>query len=123
VFASSPSIYFAGAGGILARRFVVIAASIPLLIIALISGDYLHLLTLYPYYRHKIAESSERPVRFPWGDAAVMATDGMHLRILIHDESGTTRAAVGTEIHGPEGFWVSTDHLLWNFFLEEAYTR
>ncbi len=83
----------------------------------------MHLLTLYPYYRQKIAESPEGPVRFPWGDAAAWVTDGIHLRILIHDESGTTRAAVGIESPGPDGLWVSTHHLLGNFFIEEVYSR
>lgn len=83
----------------------------------------MHLLILYPDYRHVIAKGAGGPVRFPWGDATVWVTDGALLRVLIHDDSGATKATVGIERPGPDGLWVNTYHLVGSFFIEETYSR
>jgi hypothetical protein len=105
----------------LGRRSIVIATSAPLVGFAFLSGDYLHLFALYPYYMPKIAAAPEEVVRFAWGDDAVTVLDGIQLRVLVHDGSGMTKAAVGVERPGPEGLEglrVNTSHLIGDFFLE-----
>ncbi len=84
----------------------LIAASVPLTGACLRwSGDYLHLLVMYPYYYNVISANEGCPTRFPWGDDALFATDGCHIRTLVYDASGTT-------MHS------ETEHLIGNFFLE-----
>jgi hypothetical protein len=106
-------------------RVLLLAASIPLVGIGFRSGDYVHLVALYPYYLYRIEQTPKRPVAFEWGDAAVTVVDGLHLRTLLYDDSGETRAQVGVGRRHPEeeGLWIETSHFVGNFFLQETFNR
>jgi hypothetical protein len=89
-----------------------------------LSGDFVHLLLLYPYYLSKIHQDGEianEPVRFAWGDDAVSVLDGARLRVLIYDTSGEIASAMG-QIKREDGLIVSTRHLIGNFYIENADT-
>jgi hypothetical protein len=58
-------------------RVLVAAASAPVVAIGILSGYYIHLFTLYPYYLYRIEHTQGRPVAFDWGDGAVTVLDGM----------------------------------------------
>jgi hypothetical protein len=104
---------------------LVLACAAPIsLAVLVLSGDYVHLLMLYPYYLSKIHQSSETakaPVRFAWGDDAVSVLDGIRLRILIYDPSDETASAIG-QIKRQEGLVISTWRLAGDFYIQEANT-
>lgn len=98
-----------------AKRLMLLMIGIPLALIGAESGDYLHLAILYPSYRAEIAQASERPVKFPWGDQAAFVGDGLQFRTLVYDDTGNTaRAAPRVE----EGICVTDNRLIGNFFIE-----
>ena len=98
---------------------IALAASVPLACVGLKSGDYLHLFMLYPYYRTVINGTVERPVRFYWGDEALMIPDGFQLRTLIYDDSGGTERELNTA-RREDGLSFETTHFLGNFFMEHG---
>jgi hypothetical protein len=103
-------------------RFLVIAASVPLSVAGLASEDYIHLALSYPYYVYKIEQTSLRPVRFYWGDSALLAIDDSRNYTLIYDDSGEVEATLGErQVDG--GLWVTTTRLAGHFFLQVAYLR
>ena len=102
---------------------ISLAASVPLAFVGLKSGDYLHLFMLYPYYQSVIDKTSERPVRFYWGDDALVIPDGFQLRTLVYDDSGRTEKELNKELNmerRKEGLSSETARLLGNFFMEHA---
>jgi hypothetical protein len=106
-------------------RLAVLLTAVPLVCIGLRSGDYVHLLALYPHYREMIAANPNgrsEPVKFPWGDDAVSVLDGMQARILVYDTGPTTRAQVDHDLPWEEGLRVYTRHLLGNFYLQLVHT-
>jgi hypothetical protein len=59
---------------LLGGRMTSCAVSLLLIIPSWLSGDYIHLITMYPHYRYVIlqhAGAKAEPLRFPWGDSAV----------------------------------------------------
>ncbi len=102
------------------RRLVLLAISIPLAFVGFQSGDWVHLATSYPYYLYRIGKTSERPVRFYWGDTAVTVFDANRVRTLLYDDSGRTKAAVGVDRQDPSGLRIGTTHMTGNFFMELA---
>jgi hypothetical protein len=108
---------------LLGIRLILLVMSVPLVVIGVISGDYIHLFMMYPYYRHVIDHSPNGPIRFAWGDSAVSALDGLQLRILIYDRTGETRQKINIETQNSEGIFQETDHFLGNFFIEHIYTH
>lgn len=91
-------------------------SSFPLIFVGMVSGDYVHLALMYPYYaveirRHPDWQSKE--VRFDWGDEAVTALDGLRARVLIYDASG--KVVVGDR-YDPN-FRLNIQHLIGNFYL------
>jgi hypothetical protein len=102
-------------------RLVAIIAVLPLTFLAARSGDYFHLALLYPRYRQQIAATPNRPVRFDWGDQAVTVLDGMQQRTLVYDESGRTPASFAHR--DSNGFFITTRHLIGNFFLEDTASQ
>ena len=106
-----------------ALRAVSLAASLSLAFVTLGSGDYLHLLIAYPYYRSVINNTAGRPIRFYWGDDALIIPDGFQLRTLVYDDSGKTEKELNKELdteRRKDGFSSETTRLLGNFFMEHA---
>jgi len=96
-----------------AQRLILLAVAVPLTVLGARSGDYLHFVAAYPYYRYKIAQTGERPVAFPWGDQAVSVVDGVQFRILLYDDRGKVNLVDhGDPDDGGTGFWVITRHLI-----------
>jgi hypothetical protein len=100
------------------ERLILLIIAFPLIFLGLRSGDYVHLAVLYPYYREKIAQTSERPVRFPWGDAAVTVLDGIQYRTMLYDDTGKTGEMNDVEQHRAEGLVVIDHRLTGSFFIE-----
>jgi hypothetical protein len=97
--------------------------AVPLIVLGALSGDYVHLAMLYPYYVAKVHEHSDwqtKEVRFAWGDDAITVLDGPQLRVLVYDASGKT--VVGDR-PDPEtgGLRVDAQHLVGSFYLILAY--
>jgi hypothetical protein len=73
---------------------------------------------------YRIDQTPERPIKFAWGDAAATVLDGIDLRVLLYDDTGTTRAMVGIHSQDSETeLWIDTQHLIGNFFLQDIHTR
>jgi hypothetical protein len=101
---------------------LAIAVSVPLSVATARLGPYVHLALSYPYYLYEIERTSERPVRFYWGDASVWAIDGGTIYTLVYDDSGKTESALGDKpVEGQ--LWIATTRLAGNFFLEVASMR
>lgn len=95
----------------------------PLAFIGLKSGDYVHLFMLSPYYLSAISKNTERPVRFYWGDEALMIWDGFQLRTLVYDGRGKSTEELSKELdteRRKEGLSSETTRLFGNFFVEHA---
>jgi len=103
-----------------ARRVALVAIAVPISILGIRSGDYLHVVVAYPYYRLKIAQTAERPVRFPWGDQAVTVADGLQFRALLYDDRGEMNLIDHRVGDGNGVFWVSTRRLMGQFFIQEV---
>jgi len=104
-------------------RFLILIFILPLIFIGVKSGDYIHLLIMYPHYLQTIAGYSngqDVPVRIYWGDASVFVLDGFRGRTLIYDSKGTTAKLVGSVWEDSNGFKNYTRHLVGRFYLEET---
>jgi hypothetical protein len=106
----------------MALRFFQAALSLPLLVVGLVSGDYVHIAIMYPYYIAVIRAHPGKPVSFPWGDQAVFVTDGLQFRTLIYDPDLPSKRIVGIEQRNPvsELRFVTT-HVIGKFFLEQTF--
>ncbi len=102
-------------------RIGIVAVSLPIALAGFVRRDLLHLLVMYPYYRSVIAGTPQRPVRFVWGDTALFVMDGLDMRTLVFDDTGTTRRLAGADRDGPDGLYVTDDRLLGNFYLEHLH--
>jgi hypothetical protein len=94
--------------------------SLPLIFVGVLSGDYIHLAVMYPYYVVKIHSQPDwrtKEVRFDWGDEAVTVLDGLRARVLIYDASGKTVVGDRPDL-GSAGIRVNMQHLIGNFYLE-----
>ena len=98
--------------------------SLPLVFLGILSGDYIHLAVMYPYYAVKIRSAPDwqsKEVQFYWGDDAVSVLDGVQMRVLIYDASG--KIAVGDRPDRSNGGIKSNiQHLIGNFYLEHQYS-
>jgi hypothetical protein len=86
----------------------------------LLSGDYVHLAVMYPYYVVKIRSHPDwqsKEVRFDWGDDAVTALDGLLLKVLVYDASGKIVVGDRPDLGGGE-VTVNIQHFIGNFYLE-----
>jgi hypothetical protein len=97
---------------------------VPLVLLARLSGDYVHFAVMFPYYYLTIATNSYHSARFPWGDRAMGVMDGMQLRTLVYDVSGETEQRLGqlTPDAGTYGGPVCTVRFIGGFFLEYEYS-
>jgi hypothetical protein len=96
----------------------------PLVFVGILSGDYVHLALMYPYYALQLRQDPDwqsKEARFGWGDEAVTVLDGVRLRTLVYDASGKT---VGDR-PDPEvgGLRLNIQHLIGNFYLELRYSE
>jgi|ERR1700733_4859122 hypothetical protein len=92
--------------------------SLPLIVLGVLSGDYVHLAVMYPYYAVKIRSHPDwQEVRFDWGDDAVTALDGLLARVLIYDASGKIVVGDRPDLGGGE-VRVNIQHFIGNFYLE-----
>jgi hypothetical protein len=94
--------------------------SLPLIFLGILSGDYIHLAVMYPYYAVKIRSHPDwqsKEVRFDWGDEAVTALDGIRARVLIYDASGKTVVGDRPDLSS-DGIRVNVQHFTGNFYLE-----
>jgi hypothetical protein len=108
---------------ILAGRFFVFIVSIPIIYAGFACGDYIHLVTFYPFYWQRIDGKAVGPVRFPWGDEAVSVLDGLQFHTLVYDGSGSTKVGFGADSKYFEALRTSTRHLIGNFYIEEVRSR
>ena len=99
------------------KSLIVLIAILPCIAI----GDYIHLVVFYPYYLWVIGSRSE-PVRFSWGDSAIVVTDGLRLHVLVYDPTGASEKNVGVERQF-ERLYTSTQHLIGPFFVEHTYSN
>jgi hypothetical protein len=93
--------------------------SLPLTILGSVSGDYIHLAAMYPYYVVKIRDHPDwqtKEVRFYWGDEAVSVLDGIRARVLIYDASGKVVVGDRPDTDGT-GLRVNIQHFIGNFYL------
>ena len=104
-------------------RLAVVAVSVPVALAGPACGDWLHLLVMYPYYRSVIARQPQRPVRFPWGDRALTVVDGLDMRTLVYDDTGSTRRLAGLERRTSDGLFVTDRPFVGNFTIEQLYNR
>lgn len=83
----------------------------------LTTGDYIHLALYYPYYANEIRSrvDGKGPMRFEWGDDAIMVTDGIRLRTLVYDESDEM---LGRANDRNEGLVLHTRRLFGHFYLQ-----
>jgi hypothetical protein len=94
--------------------------SLPLIALGVFSGDYVHLVAMYPYYSfkiHSLPDWQSKEVRFDWGDDAVTALDGLLGRVLIYDASGKAVVGDQPDLGGGE-VKVTRRRLIGNFYLE-----
>jgi hypothetical protein len=97
--------------------------SIPLIGLSVFAGDYIHLAVFYPYYMFEIHQHSDwqsKAIRFPWGDNAVLVTDGLQFRTLIYDASGKT--VIEDRLDPNIGVRVNVRQLAGNFYMELMYS-
>jgi hypothetical protein len=99
--------------------------ALPLVFVGILSGDYVHLALMYPYYAVQIRQYPDwqaKETRFSWGDEAVTVLDGIRLRTLVYDASGKT--VVGDR-PDPKvgGLRLNTRRLIGNFYLELDYSE
>ena len=101
-----------------------VAVACPLAILGALSGDYIHLIALYPKYHSIVSndpDGQSKAIRFPWGDAAIGVLDGIQLRTLIYDATSLTQDRAGKIWRDQETrLIIYTRHLLGNFFIEDA---
>lgn len=102
---------------ILVEQITLLIVVLPIIVTGPLLADYIHLAILYPYYSHKIAQTSERPVTFVWGDQALTVLDGLQMRTLLYDETGAT-SATSNEKRNDEGLCTFRQHLIRNFFIQ-----
>lgn len=102
-----------------------LVCALPLIILGAISGDYIHLGVMYPYYAVKISHQPDwrsKEVRFGWGDEAVTVLEGTRTRVLIYDASGNT--AVGDRPDPDvDGLRINIRHFIGNFYLALYYSE
>lgn len=96
---------------------VRLAAFVPVVLVGLFSGDYVHLVLLYPHYRAVIAQHPGEVVRFPWGDAAATVLDGIQLIFLVYDPTDGGQRA-DQPIPGDELRTARRKHLIGRFYVE-----
>jgi hypothetical protein len=98
--------------------------ALPLTFAGVLSGDYVHLGVMYPYYAFKIRslpDGQSSKVRFDWGDEAVTVLDGIRQRTLIYDISGKLIVGDRPDL-SRDGMKVNIEHLIGNFYLELWYS-
>ncbi len=103
------------------RALPAIAWLVLLVPFTAIAGDYVHFLLMAPYYAWTILHTpgwDRKPIEFVWGDAAMFVTDGLQVRTLVFDLSGTTGKLVDHVLPAAEkGLGVSTTHFLGPFYM------
>ena len=99
------------------RRLAFVAFAVPLMVAALLSGDYLHLAVMFPVYAPQITASiGTSEVVFSWGGTG-FAGSANSIRALVYDPKG---AEVGVKPLAAEpAVSVATNHLLGHFYVRE----
>ena len=85
-----------------------------------LSGDYVHLALMYPFYVSKIRDAAthqSEQVSFGWGGTG-FAGSGNSERSLVYDMSGKLATGVRLSPEDP-AVSVSTNHLVGNFYIIE----
>jgi len=108
---------------LLLRRAAALGIAALLVRPALHSGDPVHLALLYPAYHARIAASTERPLRFPWGEAQASGAWGPMETTLLYDDTPFTAARIGEWTRLPDGRIRSLRPLIGNFILERLAER
>ncbi len=97
----------------------------PLIGAGVLSGRYIHLAAMYPSYRNDVGAVRApcgQDIRFPWGDHAQSAMDGIHFETLIYH---CTRAALVDQLQDSgvsDRLNTRNEHLIGPWYLEHATT-
>jgi len=105
-------------------RAIALAISLLLAYLGLRSGDYVHLVILYPMYQAAIFAQPKEILRFHWGENdGSFVPEYIEKSMLVYDVRPASRIAVKEgEIWFKDGSGgMQTEHFIGNFFIERHW--
>jgi hypothetical protein len=102
------------------QRLMLLASAAALMAAAFLSGDYVHLAIMYPFYASQIRNVDHSgEIVFNWGGTG-FGGSGNSERALVYYPRGTLKAEVGAmPLPAEPAVSVSTNHLLGHFYIRE----